>query len=203
MDAGMAHSQNSSQGESLLPVDVVFLGSVPSCSTSALGGFTLLTASLTAFGFGVIHWHLIARVVLATHKENLDMNTSKLIELKLAVIQYHTGDNMDYLQRGIARDACYTSYNSLGYKRKQMADTIADFESAVVEQKDTLADRLVARIEGMERELEELIERHEADKAVYELICDGQEWYPEAKKRPTITNDMTKRMAALKAKVAA
>ena len=66
-------------------------------------------------------------------------NTSKLIELKLAVIQYHNGDNMDYLMKSIARDACYTSYNSLQYKRKQMADTIAEFETAVVENKDTKA----------------------------------------------------------------
>lgn len=130
-------------------------------------------------------------------------NASKLIELKLAVIHYHAGDNMDYLQRGIARDACYTSYNSLGYKRKQMADTIADFESAVIENKDTIAERLAARLDNMNIELEELVERHEADKAVYELICDGEEWFPEAKKRAVITKDAAKRIAEMKAKVAA
>ena len=130
-------------------------------------------------------------------------NASKLIELKLAVIQYHTGDNMDYLQRGIARDACYTSFNSLTYKRKQMADTIADFESAVVENRDTIADRLASRVENMEIELNELIERHEADKAVYEIIADGEEWTMEPKKRAIITKDKAKRIAELKAKVAA
>ena len=130
-------------------------------------------------------------------------NASKLIELKLAVIQYHTGDNMDYLQRGIARDACYTSFNSLTYKRKQMADTIADFETAVVENRDTIADRLASRVENMEIELNELIERHEADKAVYEIIADGEEWLMEPKKRAIITKDKAKRIAELKAKVAA
>lgn len=129
--------------------------------------------------------------------------TSTLIELKLAVIQYHTGDNMDYLQRGIARDACYTSFNSLAYKRKQMADTIADFETAVVEGRNTIAERLATRVENMEVELNELIERHEADKAVYEIICDGEEWTLEPKKRAPITKDQTKRIAELKAKVAA
>ena len=129
--------------------------------------------------------------------------TSTLIELKLAVIQYHTGDNMDYLQRGIARDACYTSLNSLAYKRKQMADTIADFETAVVEGRDTIAERLATRAENMEVELNELIERHEADKAVYEIIADGEEWTPEPKKRAVITKDHAKRIAELKAKVAA
>ena len=129
--------------------------------------------------------------------------TSTLIELKLAVIQYHTGDNMDYLQRGIARDACYTSLNSLTYKRKQMADTIADFETAVVEGRDTIAERLATRVENMEVELNELIERHEADKAVYEIITDGEEWTAEPKKRAPISKDKAKRIAELKAKVAA
>jgi hypothetical protein len=131
------------------------------------------------------------------------MNASELIKLKLAVIQYHNDENMDYLQRGIARDACYTSFNSLGFKRKQMADTIAEFETAMIEQRDTLADRLVKRIEGMERELEHLVERHEADKAVYELICDGQQWHPEPKRRAPITKDMAARINELKARVAA
>ena len=35
-------------------------------------------------------------------------NSSTLIELKLAVINYHDGENMNYLQKNIARDACYT-----------------------------------------------------------------------------------------------
>lgn len=155
--------------------------------------------------FGSVLLVVIARVVLATNKENLEMTkkTSTLIELKLAVIQYHTGDNMDYLQRGIARDACYTSLNSLTYKRKQMADTIADFETAVVEGRDMLAERLGSRVENMNVELEELIERHEADKAVYEIISDGEVWTPESKKRAPITKDQTKRIAELKAMVAA
>lgn len=129
--------------------------------------------------------------------------TSTLIELKLAVIQYHTGDNMDYLQRHIARDACYTSFNSLGYKQGQLNDTVAQFESAVAEDNIKRADFLDMLIDRMEHELNEMIERHEADKAVYEIICDGEEWKPEKKKRPVITKDYTKRIAELKAKVAA
>ena len=46
-------------------------------------------------------------------------NTSQLIELKLKTIQYHSGDNLDYLQKNIARDACYTSHNSVAYKRNK------------------------------------------------------------------------------------
>lgn len=131
----------------------------------------------------------------------MERNASKLIELKLAVIQWHTGDNFDYLQLGIARDACYTSYNSLSFKKKQIADTIADFESAVAENRDTLAERLCARVEGMEVELEELVERHEADKAVYHIISDGKEWTPNTAKR-SVTSDLAKRVAQIKRVVA-
>ena len=151
-------------------------------------------------------------MLLVTHREgsprdlqleNLDMtnNASTLIELKLAVIQYHTGENMDYLHKGIARDACYTSFNSLSYKRKQMADTIADFETAVTEGRDVLAERLCTRIENMEIELDALIERHEADKAAYHIITDGEEWSPNKAPTRNVPSDLAKRVAAMKAKV--
>lgn len=128
-------------------------------------------------------------------------NTSKLIELKLAVIKYHNEDNMDYLMKGIARDACYTSYNSLQYKRKQMADTIADFETAVVENKDTKADAIARRLDSMNIELEHLIERHDADRAVYEIIADGEEWSPQTKSR-SVPAALAKKVAAMKKAVA-
>jgi|TARA_R110000796_G_scaffold57960_3_gene133651 hypothetical protein len=127
-------------------------------------------------------------------------NSSTLIELKLAVINYHDGENMNYLQKNIARDACYTSNNSLTYKKKQMADGIADFESAMVEGRDILAERLCQRIEAMEIEFEELVERHEADKAVYLVISDGEEW---AATKPTNNKSkLTSKLAAIKARVA-
>ena len=128
-------------------------------------------------------------------------NTSKLIELKLAVIQYHNDENMDYLMKGIARDACYTSYNSLVYKKKQMADTIADFETAVVENKDTRADAIARRLDNMNVELENLIERHDADKAVYEIITDGEEWSPQTKSR-NVPAALAQKVAAMKKAVA-
>jgi len=128
-------------------------------------------------------------------------NVSKLIELKLAVIQYHNGDNMDYLMKGIARDACYTSYNSLAYKKKQMADTIADFETAVVENKDIRADAIARRLDNMNIELESLMERHEADKAVYEIITNGEEWSPQTKSR-NVPAALAKKVATMKKVVA-
>lgn len=136
-------------------------------------------------------------------QENLDMtnNTSKLIELKLAVIQYHDGDQMDYLQKGIARDACYTSRNSLTYKKKQMADAISDYETAVNEGRDAPQMRILSMIERMEVELEELEERHFADCAVYTIVNDGEEWEAQPKRRtPALKSD---KLAALKKRVAA
>jgi len=143
---------------------------------------------------------------LATQQEILDMTTTapSLIALKLAVIEYHNGDNMDYLQKNIARDACYTSNNSLAYKKRQMADAIGDFESAITEDRDVLAERLCQRIESMEVELEELIERHEADKGVYLIIADGEEWTASnPTTRTKSKGNLSDKVAAMKAKVGA
>ena len=104
--------------------------------------------------------------------------TSKLIQLKLDTIKFHEGEGMDYLMKGIARDACYTSFNSLQYKKKIMADTLAAFETALAERRDIKAETLDSKLQNMHVELEHLIERHDADKAVYEIICDGEEWVP-------------------------
>lgn len=129
-------------------------------------------------------------------------HTPSLIELKLAVIEYHNGPNMDYLQKNISRDACYTSNNSLTYKKRQMADAIGDFESAIAEDRDVLAERLCQRIESMEVELEELIERHEADKAVYLIVSDGEEWVAFTSKTSTkAKGNLSSKVAAMKAKV--
>lgn len=126
---------------------------------------------------------------------------SKLVELKLQTIQYHNGNNMDYLMTSMARDACYTSYNSLVYKKKQMADTITDFETAVVEGRDMRAEAITRKLENMEIELEHLVERHDADCQVYTIITDGQAWTAERKER-NVKGALAKRVAELKKKVA-
>lgn len=127
-------------------------------------------------------------------------NTSNLIDLKLAVINYHDGENMDYLRQSIARDACYTSFNSLTWKKKQIADAISDFETAVAEGRDSIQMRIVTKIEGMEAELTELEDRHEADKAVYFIISEGQEWMPERKSKGPVLKASA--LDALKKRVA-
>lgn len=133
-----------------------------------------------------------------------DKNTSQLdalVKLKLDVIKFHDGDDTDYLQKGIARDACYTSFNSLSYKKKQMADAITDYETAVLENRDAPQMRILSLIERMEVELEHLELRHKADLAVYIEINDGEVWEPQQKKRsPKLKAD---KLAALKKRVAA
>jgi hypothetical protein len=129
------------------------------------------------------------------------MTKKTLVEMKLAVIMYHNGDNMDYLLNGIARDACYTSYNSINYKKKQIADNLADLETAIVENRDVRADAIARRLDNMEIELNHLTERHDADKEVYSLVTDGEQWTPERKSR-NVSGDLAKRVAELKKKVA-
>jgi len=127
--------------------------------------------------------------------------TSKLVELKLAVIKYHQIDGNDYLMQNIARDACYTSHNGLIYKKKQMADALSDFETAIAEGRDAPQMRIMNLIERMEIELEHMEERHHADLAAYTIITDGLEWSPTPKKRAPMMK--SSKIEALKKRVAA
>jgi hypothetical protein len=127
--------------------------------------------------------------------------TSKLVELKLAVIKYHQIDGNDYLIQNIARDACYTSHNGLVYKKKQMADAMADYETKVEEGRDAPLMRISNLIDRMEIELDHMEERHHADLAAYTIITDGLEWSPTPKKRAPMMK--SSKIEALKKRVAA
>jgi hypothetical protein len=120
------------------------------------------------------------------------MTTNKeLVDLKLAVIKYH--DTNSYLETSIARDACFTSFNSLQWKKTgqgQMLDTTAEIKELLPQRGQEITDvkleRLLDRYEQMEIELSVLEERHNADKAVY-LVITGDEW--TAKPKRTYTSD--------------
>jgi hypothetical protein len=60
--------------------------------------------------------------------------TPTLVELKLAVLNHFQStqdvEPNEQFVAGIARDECYTSHNSLVYKKKQMADRLSDYETA-------------------------------------------------------------------------
>ena len=116
---------------------------------------------------------------------------TSLIDLKMAVIKYHNGN--DYFETSLARDACFTSYNSLNWKKTgsgQMADIAAEIKGLLPERGTEIADvkleRLINKYELMEQELELLTERHEADKAVFKTIT-GDEWKPAPKRTHTST----------------
>jgi predicted metal-binding transcription factor (methanogenesis marker protein 9) len=120
------------------------------------------------------------------------MTISHLADLKLAVIEYHINAN-DYAKTGMARDACFTSFNSLMWKRtgpNQMLDTASEIKSLLPERGTEVADvkleKLLSRYELMEQELEMLTERHDADKEVY-LAITGDIW--SAKPKRTHTSD--------------
>lgn len=128
--------------------------------------------------------------------------TNELVQLKLQVINYHSGENTDYLQKSIARDACYTSHNSLKYKRTQIADQVVEMERAMKDDKELLADSIARKIDRMEGELAHLIDRHQADRDVYCIMHDGIEWSPQGKSR-NVSGDLAKKVAHYKKLVAA
>jgi hypothetical protein len=123
-------------------------------------------------------------------KENLEMTKkTSLIDLKLAVIKFHNGN--DYFETSLARDACFTSHNSLNYKKTgvgQMADVAAEIKGLLPERGTEIADvkleRLITKYEAMEQELNALQERHDADKAVFKAIT-GDDWKAAPKRTHT------------------
>jgi hypothetical protein len=113
---------------------------------------------------------------------------STLAKLKLEVINYHTTDkpsqdgpvvNEKFLI-GLARDACYTSNNSLGFKKKQVADARAEYDEHVAKENIYSAEKTERYIDLLTPELDELQTRHEADTEVYAIVTHGEVW--QAKK---------------------
>lgn len=114
-----------------------------------------------------------------------DPSLAALIELKLAVINHHKGEVNEYLRSQIARDACYTSHNSVQFKSGQMADIRAELMDLAPakgsEVIDVKVERKVEIYQRMEDELAELVERHNADLAVYSKVT-GEKWTPRPKR---------------------
>lgn len=112
--------------------------------------------------------------------------TPTLFDLKLAVINHHKGDHNEYLRISIARDACYTSFNSIEWKSEQMSVTKNELaalaESAGQEVVDINIGKKISLYRKMEAELAELQERHEADKNVYTEVTQGEVWTHKPKR---------------------
>jgi len=109
---------------------------------------------------------------------------STLAKLKLEVINYHTTDKPsqegpvvnDKFLIGLARDACYTSNNSLTFKKKQIADSLAEYDLAFEEKNAYAIERTERWINTLKPELDELQTRHNADTEVYAIITHGEVW---------------------------
>lgn len=103
-----------------------------------------------------------------------------LVALKLAVINFHSAN--EYTNVAIARDACYTSFNSIQFKTRgdnQMADVAAEIKDLLPQRGQEVIDvklaKLLDRYEAMEDELAVLQERHDADLAVFKQLA-GKDW---------------------------
>lgn len=139
-------------------------------------------------------------------------NVSNLAKLKLEVIKYHTNQNGEsntsmvnqYFLQSLARDACYTSNNSLQFKKKQIADSTADYDSEIEKGNNIGAERVEQKVERLYLELDELQIRHDADCQVYTLITGGQAWMSSSSKQaPKKESAIMKKARQLKAEVGA
>ena len=130
------------------------------------------------------------------------LKTSDIIAQKLEHINYYRNDGLhDALFIGMARDACYTAHNSVGFKKKQLADVLAEYDRHMAESDTNAAERAERFAARMLAELEVLEERLDIEKAVYFHITGGEEWAPAPKKTGPVRKS-TIDMAALRKRVA-
>jgi hypothetical protein len=119
-------------------------------------------------------------------------NVSKLAQLKLDVINYHATDKPsadgpvinDRFLIGLGRDACYTSHNSMAYKKKQIADSLAEYDEHVKDNNIYQKERTERWIATLYPELDELEARHNADLEVYAALTGGEKWMPKNESAP-------------------
>lgn len=128
------------------------------------------------------------------------LTTSDIIGQKLDHIKYFQDEGIhDALFIGMARDACYTAHNSVGFKKKQLADTLGEYDRHMAEKDDNAAERAERFAGRLYAELEILEERLDIEKAVYFTITGGEEWTP-SQKRPVARKSVD--MSALRKKLA-
>tara|TARA_R110000787_G_scaffold2956_3_gene11343 strand:- start:813 stop:1241 length:429 start_codon:yes stop_codon:yes gene_type:complete len=104
---------------------------------------------------------------------------AELTNLKLSVINFHKGEENTYLRIQTAKDACYTSNNSIRWKLEQMSKLKAEIAALFEQEGQEVADVNVAKkldiYDKMNDELTELQLRHDADLTAYHTVT-GDEW---------------------------
>lgn len=124
---------------------------------------------------------------------------AELTNLKLAVVNIHTGDENKYVRITVARDACFTSHNALKWKTEQM-DDVRDEISGIVndggEVSNLNLERKIELFARMESELNELTLRHEADLAVYEAVTE-EKWRPGPRTKAKAKPEMKAKLAEI------
>lgn len=109
-----------------------------------------------------------------------------LTKMKLAVVNFHKGDHNEYVRISVARDACYTSFNSIEWKSEQMSKTKNELAELAAEAGQEVVDinigKKISLYRKMEEELAELQKRHVADLEVYTEVTQGETWTPKPKR---------------------
>ena len=111
--------------------------------------------------------------------------TLTLVERKLAVLDWFQGTqdvvpNEKFIA-SIAKDQCFSSRNTLNYKKNLLSDRLTDYGEAEEKGQDIKCMALQKLIDNIEEELALLEEAHEADLSVYEQVT-GTAWEPAPKK---------------------
>ena len=113
------------------------------------------------------------------------LTTSEIIGQKIDHIKFFSDDDThEAFLRSIAQDACYTANNSVNYKKKLLADALAEYDDHKAKGNELSAEKTKAYAGRLQAETEILIERLEIEKAVFFTITGGEEWTPYKPKAP-------------------
>jgi len=112
--------------------------------------------------------------------------TSDLIKSKQSALAYveashkaKTGEAAnEYFLLSVASGACYNSKGAVDYKRRMIADALTEYEEKEAKGLDPSSHKL----DGLDVELDILMEMHQVDLSVHESI-NGTKWEPRDKKR--------------------
>ena len=116
---------------------------------------------------------------------------STLAKMKLDVINYHAesittnlnGDEITNLKDlvSMARDACYTSHNSVQYAKGNIADALAEYDQALEDKNQRQIESSERYLAILQSRMQSQSERHQADIDVYAHLTGGEVWTPTKK----------------------